>query len=107
MDAEVTIPKPSKITLPEAATAGVGILTAFLGIFDGLKIPLIDPENLPAPKDQWVLIFGGASSVGKAAVQTLKACGYKVVTTCSEKSFEVHQPSFPCISINLADTILT
>lgn len=92
MDAQVTFPKPKNITLPQAATVGVGALTAFLGIFDALKIPLIDPDNLPAAKDEWVLVFGGASAVGKFAVQTLKACGYKVATTCSVKSFNVIHP---------------
>ncbi|ORY02267.1 chaperonin 10-like protein [Clohesyomyces aquaticus] len=89
MDSQVTFPKPSNITLPQAATVGAGSLTAFLGAFDCLKLPLVDPENLPAPKDEWVLVFGGASSVGKNAVQTFKACGYKVVTTCSQKSFDL------------------
>lgn len=89
MDAAVTIPKPANITLAEASTAGVGVITAFLGIFDGLNIPLVDPDNLPSAKDEWVLVFGGASAVGKFAVQTLKAAGYKVATTCSAKSFEV------------------
>ncbi|KAF2183206.1 GroES-like protein [Zopfia rhizophila CBS 207.26] len=89
MDAQVTIPKPSNITFAQASTVGVGALTAFLGIFWGLKIPLLDPENFPGEKDEWVLVFGGASSVGKFAVQTLKACGYRVITTCSAKSFDL------------------
>ena len=89
MDAQVTFPNPKNITLAQSATIGSGSITAFSGIFDGLKIQLIDPENLPDPKDEWVLVFGGASSVGKCAVQTLKAAGYKVVTTCSAKSFDV------------------
>ncbi|KAF2001804.1 GroES-like protein [Amniculicola lignicola CBS 123094] len=89
MDADVAFPKPKNITLPQAAATGVGVLTAFLGIFAGLKIPLVDPANLPAPTGEWVLVFGGASSVGKFAVQTLKVAGYKVATTCSEKSFEL------------------
>ncbi|KAF2476924.1 GroES-like protein [Lindgomyces ingoldianus] len=89
MDAAVTIPKPSNIDLAQASTTGVGVLTAFLGVFDCLKIPLVDPDNLPSPKNEWALVFGGASSVGKFAVQTLKACGYKVVTTCSAKSVDL------------------
>src|SRR5262245_52682503 len=89
MDAQVTIPKPSNLTLAQASTVGVGILTAFLGVFDGLKVPLLDPESPPAAKDEWVLVFGGASTVGKCAVQALKSCGYKVATTCSAKSFDV------------------
>ncbi|KAF2267843.1 GroES-like protein [Lojkania enalia] len=89
MDAAVTIPKPGNITLAQAATIGVGAFTAFLGVFDALKIPLIDPDNLPAAKDEWALVFGGASSVGKFAVQAFRTAGYKVATTCSPKSFEL------------------
>ena len=85
----VTIPKPKNLSFAQASATGAGILTAFDGIFDGLKLPLVDAENLPEAKNEWVLVFGGASTVGKFAVQTLKLCGYKVVTTCSAKSFEV------------------
>jgi NADPH:quinone reductase-like Zn-dependent oxidoreductase len=60
-----------------------------LGIFNGLNVPVPDPKNLPAPKDEWALVFGGASSVGKIALQILKLAGYKVVTTASPKSFDV------------------
>ncbi|KAF2107453.1 chaperonin 10-like protein [Lophiotrema nucula] len=89
MDSQVTIPKPTNITLPQAATIGCGTTTAFLGVFDGLKVPLVDHENLPALRDEWVLVFGGASSVGKFAVQALKVAGYKVATTCSARSFDL------------------
>lgn len=89
MDASLTFPKPSNITMPQAATLGPAVLTAFLGVFDGLKVPLIQPSNLPAPKNEWVLVLGGAGSVGKCAVQVLKLAGYKVAATCSSKSFDL------------------
>jgi len=86
MDASVTIPKPKNISLVEAATLGVGSETACLGLFHGLRIPVPDPRNLPEIRDEWVIILGGASSVGKAAIQIAKACGFKVVASCSSKS---------------------
>lgn len=89
MDAVVAIPKPASVSFVQACTIGAGILTAFEGVFNALKIPLLDPDNLPEAKDEWVLVFGGASTVGKFAVQTLKLSGYKVVTTGSSKSFEL------------------
>ncbi|KAF2680421.1 GroES-like protein [Lentithecium fluviatile CBS 122367] len=88
-DAPVTIPKPKNINFAQAATTGAGILTAFEGAFDVLKLPLLDPDNLPEAKDEWALVFGGAGTVGKFAVQTLKLSGFRVVTTCSAKSFEL------------------
>ena len=87
MDAEVTIPKPVNLTSAQAATVGVGVLTAFLGVVECLGIPLSELEDVQ--KKEWVLVFGGASAVGKFAVQILKNMKYKVATTCSAKSFEV------------------
>lgn len=86
MDAHVTIPKPRNISLIEAATLGAGMQTAALAIFVGLKVPLPDPKNLPQPKDEWLVVLGGASSVGKAGIQIARACGFKVIASCSAKS---------------------
>ncbi|EHY57342.1 hypothetical protein HRR83_002828 [Exophiala dermatitidis] len=87
MDARVTIPRPINISLVEAATLGVASETACLGLFDGLHIPLPDPTNLPAIKDdEWVVVLGGASSVGRCAIQLAMACGYHVVASCSKNS---------------------
>ncbi|OCK83204.1 GroES-like protein [Lepidopterella palustris CBS 459.81] len=89
MDAALTIPKPKNISLPQAATIGVGAYTACLGVFNGLRLPLPSPSDLPTPRDEWALVIGGASSVGKYAVQLLVALGFKVITTCSARSNEV------------------
>ncbi|KIW26840.1 hypothetical protein, variant [Cladophialophora immunda] len=86
MDAPVTIPKPKNISLLEAVTLGVGSETACLALFDSLDVPLPDPKNLPGPQDEWIIILGGASSVGKCAIQLAKASGYKVAASCSTKS---------------------
>lgn len=92
MDAPITIPKPANISLPQASAAGVGILTASLGVFDGLQVPLPNVSCLPDGRDEWALVFGGAGSVGQFAVQLLKVSGFKVVATCSTKSFDVRLP---------------
>ena len=88
----MTIPKPANIDFAQASTAGSSVFTAFLGVFDGLKVPLLDPQHLPEQSDEWALVFGGSSSVGKFAVQALKLAGYKVVSTGSTKSFDVCFP---------------
>lgn len=93
MDAPLAIPRPSNISLAQASASGVGILTASLGVFQGLKVPYPKPSALSNPVDEWALVFGGAGSVGQFAVQLLKISGYKVVTTCSTKSAEVNQIS--------------
>ena len=43
--------------------------TAALGLFSGLKIKAPDPKALPEVKDEWILVLGGAGSVGQYAVQ--------------------------------------
>lgn len=87
MDARVTIPKPKNIDLAQAATVGVGFDTTCLGSFIGLGIDVPkDPSQLPAHHGEWALVFGGSSSVGKYAVQLLKALGFNVATTCSSSS---------------------
>ncbi|KIW00765.1 uncharacterized protein PV09_07746 [Verruconis gallopava] len=90
MDAALTTPKPDNISMAEAATVGVGFYTACLGVFDGLNIPIPRSlQELPHAGEEWALVLGGSSSVGKFALQLLKALGYKVVVTCSPKSSEM------------------
>jgi len=45
--------------------------TACLGVLNGLHIDLPDPKALPGTKDEWVVVLGGASSVGKYAIQVI------------------------------------
>lgn len=49
-----------------------GEKTASLGLFTGLRIPLPDPKALPEAKDEWILILGGAGSVGQYTIQVRK-----------------------------------
>jgi len=89
MDSKLTIPVPKRLSLAEACTVGVAAYTASLAVFKDLKIPIPDPKRLPSLKEEWALVLGGASSVGKMAIQILKACGYKVIATASIGSFGV------------------
>ncbi|PGH07752.1 hypothetical protein AJ80_07957 [Polytolypa hystricis UAMH7299] len=104
MDANVTIPKPSNVTLVEAATIGVGALTSALGLFGGLdvKLPELqdvkdDKEETLAEPGEWAVVLGGASSVGKFGSQILKACGYKVIASCSAKSVALVKQSVDAV----------
>lgn len=94
MDAKLAIPIPEKVSHQLGAAIGVGTevgssnaiffyllffskkkyeltakQTAGLGVFRGLGIKLPDPKALPEVKDEWVVILGGAGSVGQYAVQ--------------------------------------
>lgn len=89
MDADVTIPKPKNISIQQAATVGVGSETACLGIFNGLAVEVPSVDKLPVPRDEWLVVLGGASSVGKFAIQIALACGFKVIASCSAHSADV------------------
>lgn len=86
MDAQVTMPRPQNLDVFQAATLGVGIETAALAVFDGLRVELPNPDELPQQKNEWVVVLGGASSVGGFAIQLLRAAGYRVIASCSSKS---------------------
>lgn len=92
MDAALAVRTPSNVSVRDSATLGVSVYTAALALFNGLKVPIPDASNLPQPdsKDEWILVLGGASSVGKSAVQLARnACGYRVVASCSPSSDSV------------------
>lgn len=86
MDAYLTMPLPRNLSLAQASTLGGGTLTASLGIFEGLKIPLLDADRLPPKKNEWIVILGGASNVGNYAIQLATAAGYNVIASCSASS---------------------
>jgi len=86
MDAQVTIPKPENVALVQAATLGVALETAALAVFQGLRVDMFDPEEQQSEKDEWMVVLGGGSSVGGAAIQLLRAAGYRVLASCSGRS---------------------
>lgn len=52
-----------------------------------MKIP-VPKDGYPEATAEWALVFGGASSVGKAGIQIFKSLGYKVIVTASSRSTE-------------------
>ncbi|PGG98961.1 hypothetical protein AJ79_08736 [Helicocarpus griseus UAMH5409] len=101
MGAKVTIPKPKNLSLVEAVTIGVGLETAGLGLFNSLDVKLPDLQEIleqkyeKPQKNEWAIVLGGASSVGKFATQAsifalllllFDICGYKVIASCSASS---------------------
>ena len=86
MDAKLTVKFPKNLSFQQGATLGVGTYTACLGLFDGLKIKLPGPSTPMEPKEEWVVVLGGAGSVGQYSVQIAKLVGYKIVATCSHKT---------------------
>jgi NADPH:quinone reductase-like Zn-dependent oxidoreductase len=87
----VIIPATNVTTLPDSISFNQGSLlpmaveTAWAGWYS-IGVPR-DTAYTPADK-QGVLVWGGASSVGSAALQTAKLIGFTVYTTASPKHHE-------------------
>jgi len=79
---------PANISYAEAAVVPLGLTTAACGLFQSDLLALDLPTASPKPRDQWVIICGGATSVGGNAIQLAVAAGYSVVTTSSPKNFD-------------------
>lgn len=86
MDAKLTLPILEGFSIEQGATLGVGTYTACLGLFQGLEIKVPGPDSPLPQKEEWVVVLGGAGSVGQYSVQIAKALGYKVVASCSRGS---------------------
>jgi len=71
-------PKPSRLTHVEAASAPIGALTAWQGLFDRARLQ----------PDERVLVHGGAGAVGVFAVQLARFRGARVIATASARNLD-------------------
>ncbi|TFY63381.1 hypothetical protein EVG20_g6344 [Dentipellis fragilis] len=83
VDAHPLYKIPDNITDEEASTVPLAIATAAIG----LRRLTNYPEG--APYNRYVLVWGGASSVGLFAIQLAHLSSYKVITTASPKNHEL------------------
>ncbi|CAG8476495.1 5522_t:CDS:2 [Cetraspora pellucida] len=90
LEASTTFKKPPNLTFREAATIPVCSLTAGLGLFESLKLPL-PSENPGWFREEYILIWGGSSSVGSYAIQLAAHSGLTVITTASPKNHQFLQ----------------
>lgn len=74
-DAHLLSHKPKALTMEEAASLPLVIITAWEALIDRIKVQ----------KGQTVLIHGGTGGVGHVAIQLAKWCGAKVFTTVSSE----------------------
>lgn len=92
----VTVPEISVVKIPDsmkesdAAVLPLAISTAAAGLYQpheemclGLQLPSANPKK----SGKTLLIWGGSSSVGTAAIQLAVASGVDVVVTCSKRNF--------------------
>ncbi|KAG9296640.1 hypothetical protein G9A89_002911 [Geosiphon pyriformis] len=83
----LTFKKPSNITFEEAASFSVGILTAGFVLYDALNLPLPSKQH-KFSHPEFILVWGGATSVGAYAIQLAKLSGLTVIATASPRNHE-------------------
>ncbi|CAG8255573.1 unnamed protein product [Penicillium olsonii] len=84
----MTAPIPDSLSYEKACVIPLACSAACCALYQKTYLELPYPTFPPAPLNgQYILITGGATSVGCNAIQLARASGYKVVTTCSERNF--------------------
>ncbi|GFF74766.1 protein TOXD [Aspergillus udagawae] len=81
---------PDGVSFEDAATVGVGAITAGQCLFGPSCLKLQWPENEShVEKREPILVYGGATSAGSWVIQFAKLAGYTVLTTCSPNNFDL------------------
>lgn len=81
---------PSHMSYQEGATLGVSLPTVGLSVYYPWKFP--PPDRLSASRPAWkdaehVLVYGGSTAMGAAALQLLRLSGFAPICTCSPHNF--------------------
>lgn len=89
VDANLSAPLPADISFEEAAVMPLAVSTAAAGLFEEDQLGL-DYSRLgdAAPRDEVVVVWGGATAVGGNAIQLARAAGYRVITTASPRNHD-------------------
>ena len=86
----MTAPIPDSLSFEQASVIPLACSAASCALYQESYLQLPYPTYPPRPlHGQYILITGGATSVGCNAIQLARASGYKVVTTCSPHNFSL------------------
>ena len=80
---------PEAAAFEDAAVLPLAVSTAAAGLFESDQLGL-DCSRLgdPTPRDEVVVVWGGATAVGGNAIQLARAAGYRVITTASPRNHD-------------------
>ncbi|KAJ5740976.1 hypothetical protein N7493_000848 [Penicillium malachiteum] len=95
--ADILLKIPDSLSFEKAATLGVGVGTAALGLFHELRVPASLQQLKEANADvdtlkgdsEFVLVAGGSTATGTRAIQLLKLAGLRPIATCSPAHFDL------------------
>ncbi|KAK6833546.1 hypothetical protein PG987_008240 [Apiospora arundinis] len=81
---------PDNISFEEGVVLPLALSTAAAGLFQSDHLALDKPQlGSPKKNGKTVLVWGGSSSVGTAAIQLAVAAGYEVVSTASPRNHDL------------------
>ncbi|KAB5547270.1 chaperonin 10-like protein [Coniochaeta sp. 2T2.1] len=93
LEANVACRLPDALSYEQAVVFPLGISTAAAALFGAdllnLRLPTYPAREPTVGKEEVLLVWGGASSVGLNAIQLAVAAGYEVLTTCSPANFSL------------------
>ena len=76
MEVRYTFKKPDNLSTEQAAAAGIASLTAALGLVTGLGLEIPEPGQKIQEKEEWLIVLGGAASIGQIGIQACFASIY-------------------------------
>ncbi|KAI8711538.1 PKS-ER domain-containing protein [Fusarium sp. LHS14.1] len=87
---DLSVKIPQKYSFQEASAFPLAVGTTAAGLYNtdflNLRLPTFPAQK---PTGEVLLVWGGASAVGCAAIQLGIASGYEVITTASPKNFDL------------------
>lgn len=83
----ILVKLPPTLSFEEGASLGISFMTTGLALFKSLALP--GRPLAPVTQSSPVLVFGGSSSTGTAAIQLLRLAGYEPIATCSPHNFDL------------------
>lgn len=84
---DLTLTLPANVTFETGCALGTAFATAGLALFHSLGLP--GTPRQPAAKRIPVLVYGGSTATGTAAIQLLNLSGLDPIVTCSPRSFDL------------------
>ncbi|PNS15965.1 hypothetical protein CAC42_4366 [Sphaceloma murrayae] len=89
VDRLIAVKLPPNLTYTEGVVLPLALNTAITGLYPEEILGLPLPSVNPIPVNKILLIWGGSSSVGAAAIQLAKASGLTVIATASAPNHDL------------------
>ncbi|KEY72633.1 hypothetical protein S7711_06267 [Stachybotrys chartarum IBT 7711] len=86
---ELLLRVPPNLSMQQAATLGVGLMTNIMAFWDTSALALTATPKSPAEKPFPVVVYGGSTATGTLAIQLLRLLGLKPIATCSPHNFDL------------------